>query len=130
MNWKKSDEGLGEHTYLVSIAINSDDPQNRIVSAASNALKAHDRKDPESFLYRRSRDVDEKWELVIEGIPESNGTIISMLDSNPKIKDEFYCLNNRGIYLSTDSGISWERLDIPWPKEYHLQHPFGLAIKE
>jgi hypothetical protein len=53
-----------------------------------------------------------------------------MLDSNPKIKDEFYCLNNRGIYLSTDSGISWERLDIPWPKEYHLQHPFGLAIKE
>jgi len=49
----------------------------------------------------------------------------------PNIKDEFYCLNNRGIYCSKDSaGISWEKLEIPWPKEYYLQHPWALAIKE
>lgn len=130
MTWKKSDEGLGEHTYLVSIAVNSDNSHNKVVSAASNALKAHNRKDSESFLYRRSTDGNEIWELVTDGVPESKRTIVSILKSNPKIKDEFYCLNNRGIYRSNNSGISWERLEIPWPKEYHLQHPFGLAIRE
>ena len=81
-------------------------------------------------MYRRLTDADEKWELVTEGMPESKGTIISILESNPYAKDEFYCLNNRGIYCSKDSGISWEMLEIPWPKEYYLQHPWGLAIKE
>ena len=31
-------------------------------------------------------------------------------------------------FSSTDSGVSWTALDIPWPKEYLLQHPFSLAI--
>jgi hypothetical protein len=107
-------KGLEDNTYLMSIAVNSNDPQNKVVSAASNPWKAHDRKNPESFLYRRStEDVDEKWELITEGIFESKGTIISILKSNPNIKDEFYCLNNRGIYCSRDSGISWEKLEIP-----------------
>ncbi len=130
LTWENSNNGLGNNIYLGSIAVNSDDPQNKIVSAASNAWKAHDRKDSESFLYRRSADIDEKWELVTEGMPESKRTIISILESNPNAKDEFYCLNNQGIYCSKDSGISWEMLEIPWPKEYYLQHPWGLAIKE
>ena len=131
MTWKNSDKGLEDNTYLMSVAVDSKDPQNKVVSAASKAWKAHDRKNPESFLYRRStEDVDEKWELVTEGIFESNGTIISILESNSNIKDEFYCLNNRGIYCSKDSGISWEKLKIPWPKEYYLQHPWALAVKE
>jgi len=53
-----------------------------------------------------------------------------MIESNPKIKDEFYSLNNRGIYCTKDSGISWDVLDIPWTKEYNLQHPWALAVKE
>ena len=130
LTWGTSNNGLGDRIYLGSIAVNSDDPQNRVVSAASNAWKAHDKKDSESFLYRRLTDADEKWELVTEGMPESKGTIISILESNPYTKDEFYCLNNRGIYCSKDSGVSWEMLDIPWRKEYCLQHPWGLAIKE
>ena len=110
-----------------------------IVSAASNAFKAHYREDSESFVYRccssdshydnremRSR---RRWDLVTNGLPESKGTIISILKSNSKIKDEFYCLNNKGIYCSTDSGISWDIIDIPWSKEYYLQHPWSLAIK-
>ena len=55
---------------------------------------------------------------------------IKTFAGNPKIKDEFYCLNNRGIYCSKDSGISWDVLDIPWAKEYNLQHPWALATKE
>ena len=131
MTWENIDKGLKDNTYLMSIAVNTNDPQNKVISAASNAWKAHDRENPESFLYRQSIiDGDEKWELVTEGIFESKGTIISILESNPNIEDEFYCLNNRGIYCSNDSGISWEKLEIPWSKEYYLQHPWALAIKE
>jgi len=130
ITWKNLDKGLEDNTYLMSIAVNPNDSQNKVVSAANTAWKAHDRKDPESFLYRQSTDVDKKWELVTEGIFESNGTIISILEANPDIKDEFYCLNNRGVYCSKNSGISWEKLEIPWPKEYYLQHPWAFAVKE
>ncbi len=73
---------------------------------------------------------DEKWNAVSKGLPESNGTIISILASNPNSAGEFYALNNRGIFISTDSGISWTSLDIPWSKEYLLQHPYSLAVRK
>ena len=64
-------------------------------------------------------------------LPEPNGTIISVLAANPKISGEFYALNNRGIFCSSDSGISWKMLDdIQWPKQYLLQHPRALAVRE
>jgi photosystem II stability/assembly factor-like uncharacterized protein len=128
-SWKKYDEGLGHNTYLFSAAVNSDDPQNLVVSASSNAWKSHSIQDPESFLYRRLSDDDNEWTLATTGLPGSRGTVISTLQSNPRIRDEFYCLNNRGIYCSKDSGISWDMLDIPWPKEYSLQHPWALAMR-
>lgn len=45
---------------------------------------------------------------------------------------EFYALNNRGIFCSTDLGISWEEMTdnngIEWPKEYLSQHPKAFAV--
>ncbi len=128
-SWKRLDNGLGEHTYLTSIAINSNDPQNKVVSAASNPWTAHSRDNPESFLYRCSANNEDNWELVTTGIPESKGTITSILESHPNKKDEFYCLNNQGIFSSRDAGFSWEKLEIPWSKENYIQHPWGLAIR-
>ena len=131
--WNNVDDGLKDHTYLFSIALNSGHHKNMIVSAANNAWKSHDISDLESFIYRRSVEEEEdqssKWELVRNGLPESKGTFISILDSNPHVEDEFYCLNNRGIFVSEDSGLSWKSLEIPWPKEYKLQHPWALAIR-
>ncbi len=127
-SWENPNEGL-DHTYLFSLAINSVNPQNVIVSAASNAWKSHSIQDLESFLYRRTTDED-KWELITKGLPESKGTVISILESNPRNEGEFYCLNNRGVYCSRDSGISWNVLEIPWPKEYYLQHPWAIVVNE
>ena len=56
--------------------------------------------------------------------------MIFIVESNPNIEDEFYCLNNKGIYCSKDSGISWEILEIPWSTEYKLQHPWALAVQD
>ncbi|HKO65220.1 MAG TPA: hypothetical protein VJU13_08455 [Candidatus Nitrosocosmicus sp.] len=129
--WYSTNKGLGNHTYLYGIAVNSDNPHNIIVSAASNAWKSHAIQDLETFVYRRDSSIENQvWTLSDDGLPESKGTVISILQANPRIKDEFYCLNNRGLYCSKDSAISWNKLDIHWSKEYCLQHPWALAISE
>jgi photosystem II stability/assembly factor-like uncharacterized protein len=128
--WHKLVKGLGNHTYLYGLAVNSGDPQNILVSAASNAWKSHAIQDPETFVYRRNSEEENRgWILSDAGLPDSKGTVISILVSNPGVKDEFYCLNNRGIFCSKDLGLSWSVLDITWPKEYYLQYPWALAVR-
>ncbi|MGA6921776.1 MAG: hypothetical protein WBY22_02525, partial [Nitrososphaeraceae archaeon] len=58
-----------------------------------------------------------------------SGTTITLLAANPKVKGEFYAANNRGLFISSDSGISWQEIDIQWPKEYFLQPPWTLAVR-
>jgi photosystem II stability/assembly factor-like uncharacterized protein len=124
--WNSPIEGL-QHQYLDGLAVDSTNPQNVIVSASLTALQAHYIENAESFVYRRSAD-GEKWKIVSKGLPELKGTIITILSSNPNSAGEFYALNNRGIFISSDSGVSWTVLDIPWPKEYLPQHPWALSV--
>src|ERR671910_216566 len=128
--WNSHTEGHTEglrHHYLHGLAVDSSDPQNVIVSASLGAGQAHNIENAYSVVYRRSAD-GENWKIVSKGLPESKGTIITILASNAINSGEFYALNNRGIFISNDSGISWTALDIPWPKEYLLQHPWSLAV--
>jgi hypothetical protein len=126
-SWNSPTEGL-RHRYLHGLAVDSANPQNVIVSASLTAQKAHSIENAESLVYRRSAD-GEKWKVVSNGLPESKGTIITILASNPiNSTREFFAINNHGIFSSTDSGFSWKALDIPWPKEYLLQHPWSLAV--
>jgi hypothetical protein len=127
-SWNSQTEGLRHH-YLHGLAVDSSDPQNVIVSASLGAWQAHNIENANSVLYRRSAD-GETWKNVSKGLPESKGTIITILASNPNSAGEFYALNNHGIFISDDSGISWVALEIPWPKEYLLQHPWSLAVRK
>jgi hypothetical protein len=75
------------------------------------AILAHSREDAESLVYRGTtssstsdsdaddNSIDEKWEVVANGLPEPRGTIISILAANPKVAGEFYALNNRGHFF-------------------------------
>jgi BNR/Asp-box repeat len=142
--WKRSVLGLDDNDYLVGLAVDLGDPESVIVSASRSAILAHSREDAESLVYRRGiattssstcdadhNSIDEEWEVVAKGLPESHGTIISTLAANPKVAGEFYALNNRGIFCSIDSGVSWKMLDsIEWPKEFLSQHPWALAVRE
>jgi photosystem II stability/assembly factor-like uncharacterized protein len=125
-SWNSPTEGL-EHHYLDGLAVDSTNPQNVIISASLTALQGHNIEYAESFVYRRSAD-GEKWKVVSKGLPEHTGTIITILASNPFNSGEFYALNNRGIFSSTDSGVSWTVLDVPWLKEYLTQHPWALSV--
>ena len=142
-SWKRPMAGLYHH-YLAGLALDSGDPQNIVVSASQSAWQAHSIEGARSVVYRRtsssveendtSSQEKEDWKLVSKGLPEPNGTIISVLAANPKISGEFYAVNNRGIFCSIDSGISWKMLDeydgIQWPKEYLSQHPKALAVQD
>jgi hypothetical protein len=101
-----------------------------IVSASQWARQAHFVEAAESVIYRRTasekkgniNDVNvQEWELVSNGLPKSTGTLISILPANSKIAGTLYALNNRGIFCSTDSDISWKMINdnndrIEWPK--------------
>jgi len=91
--WKRLVAGLDDHDYLVGLAVGSGDPKTVIVSASQSAYQAHSRTDAESLVYRRTTSVEdtdsnngshEDWKLVSRGLPESRGTIISILVANPK----------------------------------------------
>jgi photosystem II stability/assembly factor-like uncharacterized protein len=127
--WNKPITGL-KHHYLYGLGVDSQDPQTVIVSASSGAWQAHYAEDAKSFIYRRSEDTSGQWELISKGVPEPGGTMIAILVASSKNAGEFYAVSNRGIFCSNDSGISWKALDIPWPREYHSQHPWSLAIEE
>ena len=136
--WKRLVAGLDNYDYLLGLAVDSGDPKTVVVSASQGAYQAHSREDAESLVYSRTSSTDaadnnrhdKEWK-VVKGLPEPRGTIISILAANPKVAGEFYAVNNRGIFCSTDSGNSWKMLDgIQWPKEYLSQHPFALAVIE
>ena len=133
-SWIRPTAGL-KHHYLYGLAVDSGDPNTVIVSASIGPRKAYYTEDAESFVYRRSNDdcggeKKKKWNAISKGLPEPNGTTITVLASNPKAAGEFYAANNHGIFISTDSGVSWRGLDIQWPKEYLSQNPWALAIRQ
>jgi len=142
-SWKRLVAGLGEYDYLFSLAVDSGDPKTVIISASQGPHRAYSLGDAESIIYRRSSSFsnvedpdndgnnDDEWKLISNGLPKPTGTLVSSLAANPKVPGTFYAVNNRGIFCSTDSGISWKMLDdIQWPKEYLSQHAWALAVRE
>jgi photosystem II stability/assembly factor-like uncharacterized protein len=125
-SWSRPVEGL-RYQYIYGLAVDYDDPQIVIVSASMGPGTAYSTENAESFVYRREED-GKKWKTISNGFPEPTGTTISVLASNPKVSGEFYAVNNHGVFCSADSGISWKRLDIQWPKRYLSQTPWALAV--
>lgn len=99
------------HSYLFGIAVDSEDPQNVIVSASTVPGSAYTAEDAESFVYRRDED-GKKWKAVSNGLPKSGGTTVSLLSSDPDNAGQFYAVNNHGIFYSDDSGVSWTSLKL------------------
>jgi photosystem II stability/assembly factor-like uncharacterized protein len=127
-SWSRPMEGL-KHSYLFGLAVDSGNPQIVLVSASIGPSKAYLTENAESFVYRKDKDGG-KWRAITNGLPEPLGTTITLLVSNPKTSGEFYAVNNRGLFVSIDSGSLWKKLDTPWPEEYPPQTPWSIAITE
>ena len=126
--WTTPMEGL-RHNYLFGIAVDSSNPDVVIVSASNGPYRSYVAENAETFVYRKDDDSDE-WKRVTNGLPKPTGSTIMVFASYTKAPAEFYAVNNHGLFLSTNSGSSWKKLDIPWPKEYLNQIPWAIAINE
>jgi photosystem II stability/assembly factor-like uncharacterized protein len=108
--WSHPDHGI-EHHYLYGLAVDPGDPDTILVSAATSPRAAHDPTAADATIYRRSG--DGPWQEVREGLPETKGSLRAFLAANPAEPGTFYAGNNRGLFRSTDAGVSWERLPTP-----------------
>lgn len=110
--WHRPDEGL-QYNYLWSVAADPVDPDTIVVSAAPGPQQAHTPTSAESAIYRRSN--GSKWQQIHEGLPEPRGLLASVLVAHEAEPHVFYTGNNKGIYRSADTGLTWRELSIPWP---------------
>ena len=125
--WRREGAGLREH-YLWGLALDPADPEAQIVSAAPSPNAAHNPRAAESAIYRRTAGTD--WQLCADGLPDRRGTVASVLAAHDTEPGIFYAANNVGIYRSPDAGLTWQRLDIPWPEAYHSMRTEGMVITE
>jgi photosystem II stability/assembly factor-like uncharacterized protein len=126
--WARPMEGL-RHGYLFGIVVDSSDPEVVIVSASNGPSRSYEAENAETFVYRKDGD-DKGWKTVSIGLPKPRGSTIMSFASNVKAPGEFYAVNNQGLFLSTDSGSAWRKLDTSWPRKYLEQTPLALAIND
>ena len=125
--WERPGAGLQQH-YLWGLAVDPENPETLIVSAAPGPQQAHNPLHAESAIYRRAS--GENWQQVQEGLPPSREMLASTLAANEAEPGVFYAANNRGIYRSPDAGLTWERLAIAWPEHKDGSRPEGLLVCE
>lgn len=126
--WQRPDEGL-PYRYLWGLALDPADASTVLVSASPSAGHAHQRRaTARAGIYRKVQ--GEQWHKVAQGLPPEEGTISPVLASHGAEPGVFYTLNNHGVYRSADSGLTWERIEIPWSPAYRGEHQQALAIGE
>lgn len=111
--WKTINEGLGPYTYLVDIAVDRANPHTIVVSGAKNARTAYMPERAHTIIARKVK--GKPWQIVETGLPNRNQSTVYLLQADPEKDHTFYAVNNRGLYESTDAGLSWNRFAINWP---------------
>ena len=129
--WVHPQDGLG-HRYCWSVAVDPADPDTVLLSSASGPRSAHNADTAESYVYRKRGDGSESdadsWERLDDrGLPTGEGVVRAVL-ARGAAAGEFYAVNNRGLFVTTDAGDSWTRLGVEWPTAFESQTPRGLAV--
>jgi len=123
--WERFAEGLDRH-YLWGVAVDPADPDTVVISAARSPEQAHNPMRADATIYRRAAGAP--WREARAGLPETEGTVISILAAHRREPGVFYAANNKGLFRSGDSGATWERVPLPWPDHYRFQHVQALAV--
>ncbi len=113
--WEQFNDGLGEYTYMVDVTPDPGNPDTVIASVAKGPYKAYLPERAESRLVRRAGDGN--WTFIDEGLPKPEGSSVFALLTDENDKGVFYALNNLGIYISKDAGMSFKKVDVAWPEE-------------
>ncbi|TKX41010.1 MULTISPECIES: hypothetical protein [unclassified Halorubrum] len=121
-SWRVPEAGL-DHGYAWGLAVDPDDPDTALVSAAAGATAAHRR--GESYLYRYRRGEEggaagsERGPGAFErlddrGFPTGAGTYRAVLAAG-RAAGEIWALSNRGLFVTRDAGDSFEQVPVDLP---------------
>jgi photosystem II stability/assembly factor-like uncharacterized protein len=119
--WRAPGTGL-DVGYLRSVAIDPEQPEIVVVSAASGPHSAYVAGRSDGRLYRRF--AGDEWERVRDGWPEEPSTIAPLLCAGG-IAGELWAADERGVHRSDDGGKSWRRAVSYATAPQHLR---GLAV--
>src|SRR5260221_1540946 len=108
--WERPSAGL-EHHYLWGLAVDPDDPETVIVSAAHSPNQAHNPTAAESAIYRRSG--GRAWERVTGGMPAGHRMLGSGLAASPGEPGGFLPPNKPGRFRSADDRPPSEAPSLP-----------------
>jgi len=124
MTWRKIESGLRHH-YLFGVAVDPENADTVLVSAAPHPFRAYDPSRAESGVYRKS--AGSEWREVRGAFPDGHGTTVSVLAATgPGV---FWAANNRGVYRSADGAETWQRIAIPWPERYMRVNVLAFAVQ-
>lgn len=116
--WNTHNDGLGEFTYLVHVAVDPGDSELVVVSAAEGPMTAYSPSRAHTHIYRREK-TGGVWSRVSDGLPDPTHSTVYHLHSNPNEPHCFYAVNNNGIYCSDDKGKTWSEAPVQWPESVH-----------
>lgn len=123
--WETINDGLDPYTYLVDITVDAGNPDIILASAAKSARTAYQPSQAHTVMVRREG--DKPWEVVSEGLPESDGSAVFQVLSHESEPGVFYAINNTGFYTSRDTGHSWEKIELDWPEEIKKRQVKGFV---
>ena len=115
--WNRKMRGLAQR-YMYSVTVHPSDPDTVLVSCSPGPWNAYNPANAESHIYRNTAE-KESWVEMVAGLPKPEGTTASFLIPNENTLDEFYAFNNKGIFVSQDSGRSWRSLGVPWKQSFN-----------
>jgi hypothetical protein len=124
--WQRFEQGL-RHRYLWSIAVDSADPDNIILSAAASAWHSH-AEPAKSYLYRRTG--SSPWQELRDGLPKPAGRHSAVLAAHPSEPGTFFAAWERDVFRSVNGGANWDRLQVPWPENCRVNELCALAVAE
>ena len=111
--WQKFNDGLDDYTYMVDVAADPGEADTMIASVAEGPYSAYIPERANTRLVRRTG--GGAWEFIEAGLPAAEGSSVFALLTDSVRPGVFYAVNNIGIYISEDAGISFEKVDIEWP---------------
>ena len=121
-SWRAPDAGL-DHGYVWGLAVDPDDPDTALVSAAASATAAHRRGDAHLYRYRRGETGGEGEaaseggafeRLDDSGFPTGERTFRAALAAG-RTPGTVWALSNRGLFVTRDAGDSFEQVPADLP---------------
>ncbi|HUP00934.1 MAG TPA: hypothetical protein VM737_05365 [Gemmatimonadota bacterium] len=125
LTWTTPEVGL-EERYLVSVAVDSGNPDTVLVSASRGPWQAYGDGDAHSRIYRRSE--GGAWKEVTAGLPPAEGRTVAYLAADPYEAGVFYAAMNLGVVRSSDGGVSWVPVPLSWPEERFGERVHALVV--